>query len=206
MTLRCCRKAFFYAASRRAMWIGAAKYADPGNGQDAGRPRQSARLALAMIAFKHRDYADVAQTDWRFRPRDTFTSLTVPLFDGWAAAAMPAMSAAARLAPMAKALQAQSTGAEGGAFHAALIAGLHRASPTRPTPPTARAALTGSIPSARSSGGSLWQFSRTPGPTPADAKALYDKAATQCRFADSGGESPRRACRRSRPAKSRRSP
>ena len=79
---------------------------------------RAARLALAVVAFKHRDYTEVRK-QLALSTKGPFTILTVALFDGWAAAANGDTAAVA--ADM-KLLQAQA-GAEGvGAFHTALIA------------------------------------------------------------------------------------
>jgi len=79
---------------------------------------RSARLALAGIAFKHKNYAD-ARKHLALSAKGPFQTLVVSLFDGWAAAA--AGDSAGALADM-KTLSAQS-GAEGlAAFHTALIA------------------------------------------------------------------------------------
>ena len=78
---------------------------------------RSARLALAVIAFKHKDAAE-ARKNLSLSAKGPFQTLVVSLFDGWAAAAGGNAAAAADM----KALGAQS-GAEGLAgFHAALIA------------------------------------------------------------------------------------
>jgi tetratricopeptide (TPR) repeat protein len=78
---------------------------------------RSARLALAVIAFKHRNYAD-ARKNLSLSAKGPFQALVVSLFDGWAAAA--SNDAAGATADM-KLLSAQS-GAEGlAAFHTALI-------------------------------------------------------------------------------------
>ncbi|MES2291713.1 MAG: tetratricopeptide repeat protein [Pseudomonadota bacterium] len=79
---------------------------------------RSARLALAVIAFKHKDYAE-ARRNLSLSAKGPFQTLVVSLFDGWAAAASG--DAAGAMADM-KTLSAQS-GAEGlAAFHTALIA------------------------------------------------------------------------------------
>ncbi len=79
---------------------------------------RSARLALAVIAFKHKDYAE-ARKNLSLSAKGPFQTLVVSLFDGWAAAASG--DAAGAMADM-KTLSAQS-GAEGlAAFHTALIA------------------------------------------------------------------------------------
>ena len=79
---------------------------------------RSARLALAVIAFKHKNYAD-ARKNLSLSAKGPFQALVVSLFDGWAAAASG--DDAGAMADM-KQLAAQS-GAEGlAAFHTALIA------------------------------------------------------------------------------------
>jgi tetratricopeptide (TPR) repeat protein len=79
---------------------------------------REARLALAVVAFKHKDYAE-ARKQLSLSAKGPFTVLTVSLFDGWAAAANGDAAGAAK---DMQTLAAQS-GAEGmGAFHAALIA------------------------------------------------------------------------------------
>jgi tetratricopeptide (TPR) repeat protein len=79
---------------------------------------RSARLALAVIAFKHKDYAE-ARRNLSLSAKGPFQTLVVSLFDGWAAAASG--DAAGAMADM-KTLSEQS-GAEGlAAFHTALIA------------------------------------------------------------------------------------
>jgi tetratricopeptide (TPR) repeat protein len=78
---------------------------------------RAARLALAVIAFRHRDYAD-ARKQLSQSAKGPFTTLTLALFDAWAAAAQ-------RDTPgMEKDIQTLlgQKGAEGMAsFHAALI-------------------------------------------------------------------------------------
>jgi predicted Zn-dependent protease len=74
----------------------------------------AARLALAVIAFKHHDFAD-ARKQLALSAKSPFT---VPVFDAWAAAATG--DAAAAAADM-KTLQAQPGSADLGAFHNALI-------------------------------------------------------------------------------------
>ena len=99
-----------------------------GNVEDAGRlanqivaktkDDREARLALAVVAFKHKDYADVRK-QLSLSAKGPFSILTASLFDGWAAAAL---GDAAGAANDMKTLAAQS-GAEGlGALHAGLIA------------------------------------------------------------------------------------
>ena len=78
---------------------------------------RAARLALAVAAFRHRDYAGV-RTQLAASAKGPFTVLTVSLFDGWAAAAM---GDAAQAGTDMKTLAGQ-TGAESvAAFHAALM-------------------------------------------------------------------------------------
>jgi tetratricopeptide (TPR) repeat protein len=106
--------AFFYATTSGDV-EGAGKYAQQVIAKTPDD--RAARLALAMVSFKHHNYAD-ARKQLGLSSKGPFTSLTVPLFDGWVAAAMG--DAAAASADM-KILQGQK-GAEGvGAFHAALI-------------------------------------------------------------------------------------
>ncbi|HEY1877883.1 MAG TPA: tetratricopeptide repeat protein [Rhizomicrobium sp.] len=78
---------------------------------------RAARLALAVIAFKHKDYAD-ARKQLSQSAKGPFTTLTLALFDAWAAAAQH------DTAGMQKDIQTllEQKGAEGmAAFHAALI-------------------------------------------------------------------------------------
>lgn len=79
---------------------------------------RSARLTLAVVAFKHKDYAG-ARRNLSLSAKGPFQSLVVSLFDAWGAAASG--DAAGAMADM-KSLGAQS-GVEGlAAFHTALIA------------------------------------------------------------------------------------
>jgi tetratricopeptide (TPR) repeat protein len=78
---------------------------------------RAARLALAVIAFKHRDYAEVRK-QLSLSAKGPFTVLTLSLFDAWAAAAQH------DVAGVQNDLQilGQQKGAESmAAFHAALI-------------------------------------------------------------------------------------
>jgi tetratricopeptide (TPR) repeat protein len=78
---------------------------------------RAARLALAVIGFKHKDYGEVRK-QLSLSARGPFTVLTLSLFDAWAAAAEHDN------AGVQKDLQAltDQKGAEGmAAFHAALI-------------------------------------------------------------------------------------
>ena len=79
---------------------------------------RAARLALAVAAFKHKDYAGVRK-NLAASAKGPFTVLTVSLFDGWAAAALG--DAAGAAADM-KALAAQKGAEPVAAFHAALMA------------------------------------------------------------------------------------
>jgi tetratricopeptide (TPR) repeat protein len=79
---------------------------------------RAARLALAVAAFKHKDYTGVRK-QLAASAKGPFTILTVSLFDGWAAAALGDATAAA--ADM-KALGQQSGAEPVAAFHAALMA------------------------------------------------------------------------------------
>ena len=78
---------------------------------------RAARLALAVIGFKHRDYAEVRK-QLSLSAKGPFTTLTSSLFDAWAAAAMHDS------AGMQKDLVTlnQQSGAENlAAFHTALL-------------------------------------------------------------------------------------
>src|SRR5215469_17985468 len=78
---------------------------------------RAARLALAVIAFRHKDYADVRK-QLSQSAKGPFTALTLALFDAWAAAAQHDTQG------VQKDIQilAGQKGAEGmAAFHAALI-------------------------------------------------------------------------------------
>ena len=79
---------------------------------------RAARLALAVAAFHHKDYAGVRK-QLAASAKGPFTVLTVSLFDGWAAAATS--DAAGATADM-KTLAGQSAAEGVAAFHAALIA------------------------------------------------------------------------------------
>ncbi len=79
---------------------------------------RGARLALAVAAFKHKDYAGVRK-QLAASAKGPFTILTVSLFDGWAAAALGDTAGAG--ADM-KTLAGQSGAESVAAFHAALIA------------------------------------------------------------------------------------
>ena len=107
--------AFFYATTSGDV-EGSGKYA----AQIVAKTpdERSARLALAVVAFKHKDYAE-ARKNLSLSAKGPFQTLVVSLFDGWAAAASG--DTAGAMADM-KTLSAQS-GAEGlAAFHTALIA------------------------------------------------------------------------------------
>jgi tetratricopeptide (TPR) repeat protein len=107
--------AFFYTTTSGDV-EGAAKYATQIVAKTPDE--RSARLALAVIAFKHKNYAD-ARKHLSLSAKGPFQTLVVSLFDGWAAAA--GGDSAGALTDM-KTLAAQS-GAEGlAAFHTALIA------------------------------------------------------------------------------------
>ncbi len=107
--------AFFYATTSGNV-EGSGKFATQIIAQTPDE--RSARLALAVIAFKHKDFAE-ARKNLSLSAKGPFQALVVSLFDGWAAAA--GGDAAGAMADM-KQLSAQS-GAEGlAAFHTALIA------------------------------------------------------------------------------------
>jgi tetratricopeptide (TPR) repeat protein len=109
--------AFYYASASGDMEL-AGTYANRIVAK-AGDDR-TARLALAIVAFKHQDYAGVRK-HLALSAKGSYAAFTVPLFDGWAAAASG--DAAGATADM-KALTAQSSAEGVGAFHAALIADL----------------------------------------------------------------------------------
>jgi tetratricopeptide (TPR) repeat protein len=79
---------------------------------------RAGRLTLAVVALKHRDYAG-ARKQIGLSARGPFSSLTISLIDGWAAAGMGDKAAAkADLA----ALRAQDGADAMGMFHLALLA------------------------------------------------------------------------------------
>ncbi len=107
--------AFFYATTSGDL-EGAGKYAARIVAQS--QDDRSARLTLAVIAFKHKNYIE-ARKNLSLSAKGPFQALVVSLFDGWAAAASG--DSAGAMADM-KLLGGQS-GAEGlAAFHTALIA------------------------------------------------------------------------------------
>jgi tetratricopeptide (TPR) repeat protein len=108
-------QAFFFSSTSGDMET-AGKYATE---MVAHSPdERSARMALAVIAFKHKDYAG-ARKNLSLSAKGPFQSLVVSLFDAWGAAASG--DAAGAAADM-KSLASQS-GVEGlAAFHSALIA------------------------------------------------------------------------------------
>lgn len=108
-------QAYFFASTAGDM-ESAGKYATE---MVAKSPdERSARLTLAVLAFKHKDYAG-ARKNLSLSAKGPFQSLVVSLFDAWGAAASG--DAAGAMADM-KSLSAQS-GVEGlAAFHTALIA------------------------------------------------------------------------------------
>ena len=107
--------AFFYTAASGDL-EGSGKYA---NQIVAKTPDdRSARLALAVIAFKHKNYAD-ARKHLSLSAKGPFQVLVISLFDGWAAAASG--DAAGAAADM-KTLAGQSGAEALAAFHSALIA------------------------------------------------------------------------------------
>jgi len=108
-------QAFFFASTSGDM-ESAGKFA---TAMVAKSPdERSARLTLAVVAFKHKDYAG-ARKNLSLSAKGPFQSLVVSLFDAWGAAASG--DAAGAMADM-KSLGTQS-GVEGlAAFHTALIA------------------------------------------------------------------------------------
>lgn len=78
---------------------------------------RAARLALAVIGFKHRDYAEVRK-QLSLSAKGPFTTLTLSLFDAWAAAAQHDGAGVEKdLAALASQKGAESMAA----FHTALI-------------------------------------------------------------------------------------
>ena len=75
--------AFFYATTSGDI-EGAGKYATQIVAKTPDD--RSARLALAVIAFKHKDYAE-ARKNLSLSAKGPFQALVVSLFDAWAAAA-----------------------------------------------------------------------------------------------------------------------
>lgn len=107
--------AFFYATASGDM-DGAGKFARQIVAKSSDD--REARLALAVAAFKRKDYAE-ARKQLSLSAKGPFTLVTVSLFDGWAAAATGDATAATQ---DMKTLAAQSGAESMGAFHAALIA------------------------------------------------------------------------------------
>ncbi len=107
--------AFFYSSTSGDL-DAAAGYA--AKVVEATPDERGARLALAVAAFKHKDYAGVRK-QLAASAKGPFTVLTVSLFDAWAAAALgDAATAAADM----KTLGGQSGAEPVAAFHAALLA------------------------------------------------------------------------------------
>ena len=105
---------FFYSTTS-GDFEAAAKYAQAVVAANADD--RAARLALAVIAFKHKDYAEVRK-NLSLSAKGPFTTLTSSLLDGWAAAATRDTAA------MQKDLQTlnEQSGAENmAAFHTALM-------------------------------------------------------------------------------------
>ena len=107
--------AFFYSTTAGDM-DGAAGYA--AKLVETTPDDRAARLALAVAALHRKDYAEVRK-QLALSAKGPFTVLTVSLFDGWAAAALGDMKAAA---DDMKALAGQSGAESVAAFHAALMA------------------------------------------------------------------------------------
>jgi tetratricopeptide (TPR) repeat protein len=79
---------------------------------------RAARLALAVVAFRHKDYAEVRR-QLSLSAKGPFTALTISLFDGWAAAGQNDKAAVKR---DLVALSGQKGAQNMAAFHAALFA------------------------------------------------------------------------------------
>ncbi|MGH6827543.1 MAG: tetratricopeptide repeat protein, partial [Rhizomicrobium sp.] len=108
-------QAYFYASASGDI-EGAGRYASRIVAKTPDE--RSARLTLAVIAFKHRDYAG-ARKNLSLSAKGPFQALVISMFDAWAAAAAGDIPAAT--ADM-KALAAQSGAGGLAAFHTALIA------------------------------------------------------------------------------------
>jgi Flp pilus assembly protein TadD len=153
---------FFYSTTA-GDFASAARYA---NRVVAATPDdRAARLALAVMAFKRKDYGDVRH-HLTLSARGPFTVLTLSLFDAWAAAAAKDEAAVARdIAALA-----DQKGAENiAAYHAALLAdylGKDQAAET-----AYKKALTGNAVTPRVLE-AYGRFLETRGRT-ADAEALY---------------------------------
>ncbi len=105
---------FFYATTS-GDFAGAAKYAQQ---VVAATPDDRiARLTLAVLAFKRKDYAD-ARLNLSQSAKGPFTLLTLSLFDAWAAAAL---QDTAGVEKNLKALTEQKGAENMAAFHTALI-------------------------------------------------------------------------------------
>lgn len=129
---------------------------------------RDARLTLALVAFKHRDYAE-AHKQLALSAKGSF-ALTVALFDGWAAAASGDNVAAAN---DMKLLASQSDAQGLGSYHAGLIADYLGQGAVAEG--FYKKALTSSAASPRwveAYGNFLERMGRT-----ADARALYEKSA-----------------------------
>lgn len=105
---------FFYSTTL-GDFENAGKYAQ---GVVAATPDdRAARLALAVIAFKHKDYAEVRK-QLSLSAKGPFTVLTLSLFDAWAAAAM---HDGASVEKDLQSLTGQKGAESMAAFHTALI-------------------------------------------------------------------------------------
>ena len=105
---------FFYSTTN-GDFDAAAKYAN--SVVTATPDDRAARLALAVVGFKHRDYADVRH-QLSLSAKGPFTVLTLSLFDAWAAAAL---HDAAGMDKDLAALSDQKGAESMTAFHTALL-------------------------------------------------------------------------------------
>jgi tetratricopeptide (TPR) repeat protein len=164
--------AFFFAATSGDV-DGAGRYADQIVAKTPDD--RSARLVLAVIGFKHKNYAE-ARKDLSLSAKGPFQTLVVSLFDAWAAAANG--DAGTAMADM-KTLAGQN-GTEGlAAFHTALIADFLGRPEAESDYQKALLINRASPRVIQAYGNFLERAGR-----PQDAKALYEK------FVDDGGVAP----------------
>ena len=153
---------------------------------------RAARLALAVIGFKHKDYADVRK-QLSLSAKGPFTVLTLSLFDAWAAAAQHDTAGMEKdLAALAEQKGAESMAA----FHTALLQ--EYLGNAAAADAAYKKALASDRPHAAGAGG-LWPFPGTPGARRRSRQALsvpYQRRRP-------GQRDRARAWRASRPARSR---
>ena len=150
---------------------------------DATPDDRAARLALAVIGFKHKDYAEVRK-QLALSAKGPFTVLTLSLFDAWAAAAQ---HDGAGVEKDLAALTAQKGAESMAMFHTALMPGLFR----QQQPGRRRLQKGAGLGGADAAGaGRLWPLPGTPGPGAGRRQALpatcQRRRACQCRAAGPG--------------------